>query len=270
MEQFNNLPLPQKLAILLVAMAAVAGLFYYAMIMPLHTAAQAAEAEAKRLQDEVAKIQKEAEKVKPGDIEAKKKAMEEQKQAFKERLPVKEELETFIIGISDAARNAGLKVVSFNKGHWGEQNFYLEIPIEMEVRGTYRELIGFLRTISEKDRRIVNVRDVKIERLDLPVKSLITKYEKQRREELGGVKTDAMGKRMYVGVVKPLDEAGRLMQVVRAYEESVERGVQLSAKFTAYVFTYTGKEATEKRRKDLEKQREERLKKRQARQLGGV
>ena len=47
MEQFNSLPFPQKVAALVVAMAVVAGLFYYAMIIPIDE--QVANNEQQRL-----------------------------------------------------------------------------------------------------------------------------------------------------------------------------------------------------------------------------
>ena len=112
MEQFNQLPLPQKVLVLIVAMVAVAGLFYYATIMPLHDEAASQEAAQGKIKKDIAKLKKKAEKVKPADVAKKKSALDEQTKAFKKRLPLKEEMETFIIGIGGFNASEGSYVIT--------------------------------------------------------------------------------------------------------------------------------------------------------------
>lgn len=234
MEQFNKLPFQQKIAVMLAAMAAVAGLFWYALISPFDEVKAQAAQTRNTVQQEIDTLKAENAKDKTADRKKEKETLEGERKAFEEMLPRREELEKFITGINETARNAGLTILSFEKGVQNEQDYYLEVPISMEVAGTYREFIGFLRTISEKDRRVVNIRDLKMSTEDLPIQELITKYETQRKEE----HPDGVA-------AKELSEAGKLMQLVRANEEAIQAGQPLKAKFVAYVFTYTGKPASD-------------------------
>lgn len=234
MEQFNKLPLQQKIVVMLVVMGAVAGLFWYALIMPFDEQKAQAATQRNTVQQEIDKLKAENAKDKTADRKVEKDKLEGERKAFEEMLPKKEELEKFITGINETARNAGLTILSFEKGLLNEQDYYQEVPISMEVTGTFREFIGFLRTISEKDRRVVNIRDLKLSTEDLPIQDLLTKYETQRKEEI----PEGMP-------VKELSDAQKLMQLVRANEEAIQAGQPLKAKFVAYVFTYTGKPASD-------------------------
>lgn len=234
MEKFNKLPLQQKLVVLVVVMGAVGGLFWYSLISPFDEQLAQAAQERTTKQGEIDKLKAENAKDKTADRKAERDRLERERKEFEEMLPKKEELEKFITGINETARNAGLTILSFEKGAQNEQDYYLEIPISMEVSGTFREFIGFLRTISEKDRRVVNIRDLKIATESLPVEALVAKYEIQRREEFAEGQT-----------VKELSDAQRLMLLVRAHEEAIQAGQPLKAKFVAYVFTYSGKPASE-------------------------
>ncbi len=273
MEQFNALPFPQKVAALVVAMAVVAGLFYYAMIIPIDE--QVANNEQQRLvvQGEVDKLREELKDNKDRDIVGESEKLNAERIAFEEMLPKKEELPKFITGLSEIAKNAGLKLKSFSKGQPNEQDFYLEIPITMEVLGTYRELIGFLRTISEKDRRVVNIRNLTIDRTKLNVTKILARYRERHQIEQAGAQSHFKQKNWVPGqkriIVAPKAATSplhKLMELVKAYEEAIAGGVPLEAKFTAYVFAYTGKKAG----KEAKQQNENRVKSRQDRRRKNV
>jgi hypothetical protein len=57
MDAFNKLPFPQKVAVLVAALAAIAGLFYYAMITPVEEAIVEAQTKEKNLKTELEKLQ---------------------------------------------------------------------------------------------------------------------------------------------------------------------------------------------------------------------
>ena len=103
----------------------------------------------------------------------------------------------------------------------------------MEVQGTYRELIGFMRAVSKEGQRVINLRNLELELGKLPVDAIVRKFEQRQREETPeGVEVPA------------LDPVAKQMQLVRAHEEVIANGVQLKASFVAYVFSYTGVHAS--------------------------
>jgi len=232
MEQFNVLPFQQKIAVLVGVSVALAGLFYYSQILPIQDEAQQSEQNQAQMKSEVSKLKAELAKSKVQDRKKAREDLEAERSRFAEMLPKAEELVRFITNISDTANAAGLSVSSFEKGDVVEYDYYLELPIEMEVSGTYRTLVGFLQTIAGKDKRVVNIRNLQISRDKLPIGPLVAKYQadwKARQpEHLRGRK---------------LTEGQQRTWRAKAYDELVERGVTLSATFTAAVFTYTGKPA---------------------------
>lgn len=251
MEQFNQLPLPQKVGVLVGVMALVAGLFYYALIIPLDEERLNVEQQKQMMQNELTALQTATKEATSIDRTARLEELTGEKERFENMLPKSDELVKFITGLSEIAKNAGLRIVRVQKDPPREQDYYLEIPIQMSVRGTYRELIGFLRTVSEKDRRVVNIRNLTIERGRLVVEELLEKYERNRREETPDGVT-----------LRSLSPLQRLMQLVRANEEVISRGVQLQAKFTAFVFTYTGQPASKEAAQRIRQQREARRERR--------
>ncbi|MFT7621528.1 MAG: type IV pilus assembly protein PilO [Myxococcota bacterium] len=233
MDKFNELPFPQKVLILVVTMAIVAGLFWYSMIMPLDDAMMARAGERTGMQNEVAKLRQTLAPDKDRDLDIEMVKLEEERNRFEEMLPKKEELVKFITSLSETAKNAGLQLQSFNKGPPAVQDYYLEIPIKMEVQGTFRELIGFMRTIAERDRRVVNIRELQITTGKMETDAILARMEKERSERF--VSMDAQDQAQ-----QQLSPLQRLMMRLKAEEEAISRGVPLEAKFVAYVFTYTG------------------------------
>lgn len=250
MDAFNKLPFPQKVAVLVAALAAIAGLFYYAMITPVEEAIVEAQTKEKNLKTELEKLQKEAASLKPDELVKEKQALEAEKLSYVEMLPKNEEIVKFISGLSETATAAGLELVSFEKGKSSNRNFYMQIPIKMEVKGTYRELVGFLRSVAEKDRRVVNVRNLKVVAPELDVSPLMVRYMAQRLESL------PKG-----WALRPMSETQVQMDKLRAMDELVVAGVELTASFDTYVFLYTGTELPAEQKTQLETLTAARMKK---------
>ena len=233
MEQFNVLPFQQKIAVLIGVSVALAGLFYYSQLLPIQEETAQAEQSQAAMKADVAKLKAELAKNETQDRKKAREDLEAERSRFAEMLPKAEELVRFITSISDTANAAGLSVTSFEKDELIEYDYYLELPIHMEVSGTYRTLVGFLQTIAGKDKRVVNIRNLQINRGTLPIGPLVGKYledwKSRQPEHLKG---------------RNLTEGQQRTWRARAYDELVERGVTLSATFTAAVFTYTGKPAS--------------------------
>lgn len=75
------------------------------------------------------------------------------------RLPRKREMATFLENISELAKDSGLEVVRFAPQADQAKNFFAEIPVNVEMKGTYHQVATFFDELSRMS-RVVNVRDI--------------------------------------------------------------------------------------------------------------
>ncbi len=74
-------------------------------------------------------------------------------------LPDKREIPTLLKGITQLGINSKLQFKLFRPGKEAPQNFYVKIPVSIEVGGTYRDVALFFDKVRRMD-RIVNIMDI--------------------------------------------------------------------------------------------------------------
>jgi len=77
------------------------------------------------------------------------------------RLPDQREIADLLTSVADSGRAAGLEIVLFRPRPEVYHDFYAEVPVQMEMRGTYHDVALFLDSVKQLD-RIVNVSDIKL------------------------------------------------------------------------------------------------------------
>ena len=80
------------------------------------------------------------------------KAAEAQFNIVMKALPEKEEIPALLAGISQAARDAGLDITSFEPNAEKAKEFYAEVPIAIRVSGGYHNVAMFFDKISNLPR----------------------------------------------------------------------------------------------------------------------
>jgi type IV pilus assembly protein PilO len=75
------------------------------------------------------------------------------------RLPDEKEIPDLLSSISNLGRDSGLDILIFRQKPEEYQEFYAEVPVEMQVRGGYHQVASFFDAVSRLD-RIVNVSDI--------------------------------------------------------------------------------------------------------------
>jgi type IV pilus assembly protein PilO len=80
-----------------------------------------------------------------------------------ERLPEERELAALLAEVAISARAAGLELLLLRPKPERQAEDHAEVPLEMQVRGTFYETVGFLARI-ERLGRLVRVRGVRLER----------------------------------------------------------------------------------------------------------
>jgi type IV pilus assembly protein PilO len=76
-------------------------------------------------------------------------------------LPEKEEIPSLLAGISEAGKDAGLEFLLFQPKPESAKDFYAEIPVDINVTGSYHQVALFFDKVAHLP-RIVNIRDIKM------------------------------------------------------------------------------------------------------------
>lgn len=95
------------------------------------------------------------------------------KSKFKEvmlSLPEKEEIPSLISAISASGQESGLEFLLFQPKGENRKDFYAEIPVSIQVTGNFHNIVLFFDKVARLS-RIVNVRDIKISRVESKGKS---------------------------------------------------------------------------------------------------
>jgi type IV pilus assembly protein PilO len=82
--------------------------------------------------------------------------------ALLRQLPETTEVESLLIDVSQTGLAAGLEVKKFKPSAEEKKGFYAELPISLEVSGSYHQLATFISGIASLP-RIVTISDMKLE-----------------------------------------------------------------------------------------------------------
>jgi len=98
-----------------------------------------------------------------GEEEKKIKALQADVKRAEARLPEGREIADLLSNIAASARSVGLDLTLFRQKPEAYSEFYADVPVQMEMRGTYHELAAFMDRVKRLD-RIVNVSDIQLRR----------------------------------------------------------------------------------------------------------
>jgi type IV pilus assembly protein PilO len=147
----------QKAAIVIVALMLPLALFYFFVYSPKQEKISALEGKKHRLEAEIAKLQVTARK-----LDKHRAQMAETEKRFKIAavlLPEQKEIPSLLTNISSLATSSGLEVLTFKPQKEKPKNFYAEIPVDIQVKGSYHKIGYFLYQLSKMP-RIVSVSNV--------------------------------------------------------------------------------------------------------------
>ena len=77
------------------------------------------------------------------------------------RLPDQREIADLLSNVAASGRQAGLDITLFRQKPEIPHDFYAEVPVEMQMRGTYQDVALFLDRVKRLD-RIVNVANIQL------------------------------------------------------------------------------------------------------------
>ncbi len=242
MEQFMKLPPAQKAAVLAGILVVMALGMYFLLVDPELGKAELARAQLKKVDTDIAALKETASNEAREKIRKLKDELVELDKENRKMLPGADEIPDFIDLVQRDAEQVGLVIKRFDRLQEESEDLYNAIPIKMTVEGTTNQFVQFLRIYAGTERRVINVRELSVERIspDASVlKNMLNASKPLDFQKKEGPKTP---EGMLVEQLE-LAEIGRKESKVRAT-------------FTAYAFVWTGKPAaTDGPRKEHPKKR---------------
>ncbi len=155
----NKLPLPQKIAVLAVAVVLITAGNWYFLVDPKLTEITQKQSTLRTLEDEL--IQKQSIANNLAQFKHEKEVLERRLAQALTELPNEANIDDLIKSLSDIGIKSGLTINTIEPQSEQRQSFYASIPIVMSVTGNYHEIGVFLDALS-KLARIVNVTNIKM------------------------------------------------------------------------------------------------------------
>ncbi len=203
-ERLLGLEPRQKLALILGAPLLILVLYYVFLAGPRVV-------ETARLRQRVAemeedRIRKQAQTADRDKAAAQLRDVEQALARAMTQLPDRKEIPDLLSSISLLGRDSGLDILVFRQRPEAYREFYAEVPVEMEVRGTYHQVAAFLDEVGRLD-RIVNVSNIEVTSpeieggdLQLKARSRVTTFrflsesERKKLTEEGKIEGKKAGK----------------------------------------------------------------------------
>ena len=160
-DKFNAVPTTQRLVGLIVAVLAILAVFWFAFYSPTLDKIKSQKQRVDALQREKQSL---AEfKRRKAKVLAELENLSSQLTEAQDKLPKDAEIPSLLQRIHNQAKTAGLEIKRFQRKPDTAKDFYVEIPVEMELAGTYDNLADFFFYIGRMT-RIVNVSNISMKR----------------------------------------------------------------------------------------------------------
>ncbi|MFV8834380.1 type 4a pilus biogenesis protein PilO [Aquisalimonas sp.] len=153
-------PWPAKAVVLILVFALLVGAGWYFDWQDRQTTLERVEAEETELRHRFEIRQERAAAL--DDYKQQLEEMEESFGAMLRQLPSRVEVAGLLVDISQTGLASGLEFELFRPQQTREREFYAEMPIDIEVRGTYHQFGRFVSGVANLP-RIVTLHDVEIE-----------------------------------------------------------------------------------------------------------
>jgi type IV pilus assembly protein PilO len=160
-EKVLKLPLYQRVLILVVFLALLAGAFFYFIYTPAREELSRKQAQNDKLLIELQENRRIANNL--PRFKAEYEAMKKQLDLALNELPNKKEIPSLLRNIAGLARDNGLEVLQFKPENESTKNFYAEVPVSLDLRGSYHQMALFCQAVSRMA-RIVNIKDIKLDK----------------------------------------------------------------------------------------------------------
>ncbi len=185
LDRFNSYPLAQKLLIFGFLVVLGFAAFWFALYNPMLQEHESQEQKLSNLLDR----RQELENLKESQAKVLDKVQELRAEILvaEDKLPSSAQIPQLLKHIHDKAKTAGLEIKDFTRVSDKSREYYVEIPVQMKLEGTYMELKNFLQFVNNMN-RIVNIRNLTLtrkesSRSDLQISAMATTYRYKEGEK---------------------------------------------------------------------------------------
>lgn len=153
----------QKIGFLVFIVVIILGLYVFLLWMPVNEDIVRAEVSLNNIEQEYSKNQQKAQ-----DLDRKKKEFKDLQRSLKvalSMLPTESEIPALLKNITSAGKESGLVFKKFKPGREknNKDNFYANMPIDIEVYGSFKDSVSFLSKVGELP-RIVDMQRLSLKR----------------------------------------------------------------------------------------------------------
>ena len=161
----SRLSLAGQLGVSVVIALLICGDFYYFSYADALKTQKTQEARLAELQKQIRALEATANKL--PEFQREVQALEARLETLKRILPPEKEMPDLMRRVQYLAAQSSLQIRKFNPAAPAQKEFYQEVPINLDLEGTYHNLGAFLDRISRMS-RLVNMGDVKIKSQNQP------------------------------------------------------------------------------------------------------
>ncbi len=155
----TKLPLAGQLGVAVVVAALICGAFYWFSYAEALEQEKTKEAALAVLQKEIRALEATANRL--PEFQREVQALEARLETLKRILPPEKEMPDLMRRVQYLAAQSSLAIRGFNPAPTAQRDFYVEVPVNLEVEGTFHNLGAFFDRISRMS-RLVNIGEVKI------------------------------------------------------------------------------------------------------------
>ena len=158
-QKISSLTKVERILICCGSFILLAGVFAYFLYLPKYNQMDLLKSQRENLKKQLVTAKDKARR-----LEKYRKEMADVKGRFNaamKALPDKKEIPSLLASVSQAGRDAGLAFLLFQPKSEVNKEFYAEIPVQIEVTGTYHQTALFFDKVSRLS-RVVNIKDIKI------------------------------------------------------------------------------------------------------------
>lgn len=138
----------------------IAGLYIYSVYLPTKEELEKKRVEVNDLEKQVLELEAIAANMKLFKDQAAK--LREELGLAMAQLPTSKEIPSLLANVSNLGKETGLEFLLFRPTPEVSREFYAEIPVEMKIRGTYKDVAIFFDKVGKLP-RIVNISGVAME-----------------------------------------------------------------------------------------------------------
>lgn len=149
-----KLPKSQKILILACLLGVIVGLYIYSVYLPANEQLEKKKVEMTQREMEVRELRTIAANMKRFQAETTK--LREELGLAMAQLPTSKEIPSLLANVSNLGKETGLEFLLFRPLPEVSKEFYAEIPVEIKVNGTYKDVAIFFDKVGKLP-RIVNI-----------------------------------------------------------------------------------------------------------------